>query len=439
LDEVRRLLALAWPVVLGQLGLVAMGVVDLLMVGPLGKEATAAVGIGNTLSFGTLIVGMGAAAGLDPLVAQAYGAGAPRRAGAEAARGMVIALMLAVPITLVHLYAEPILWMLRQPPSAIPGAAAFCRISALSVVPFVGFSVVRQCLQGGARMREAMWVIGIANLVNLVAAYVLVRWLELGVPGVAWGTTIVRWLMLGALVWLGWPSLREAWPEGPVLQPRELWRVAQVTLPVSLQLGLEVWAFNASSFFAGALGDTAAAAHTAALSAASVSFMVPLGIGAAAATRVGNLVGGGQDWRRAGLVAVATGAGVMTLSAALFLLWPEAIGWAYNSDPEVVVLIAMVLPVAAAFQWFDGTQVVSFGVLRGLGDTHTPALFNVVGHWLVGLPLGAWLAFGGRGMGLAGIWIGLTAGLGVVASLLVLRLLLHARANRGIVSPYSGG
>jgi MATE family multidrug resistance protein len=438
LDEVRRLLALAWPVVLGQLGLVAMGVVDLLMVGPLGKEATAAVGIGNTLSFGILIVGMGAAAGLDPLVAQAYGAGAPRRAGTEAARGMVIVLLLAIPITLVHLYAEPLLWLLKQPPSAIPGAAAYCRISALAVVPFLSFSVVRQCLQGGERMREAMWVIGLANLVNLVAAYVLVRWLGLGVPGVAWGTTIVRWIMLFALILLGWPSLRAAWPDEPIFDLRELWRVARTTLPVSLQLGLEVWAFDASAFFAGALGDTASAAHTAALSAASVSFMVPLGIGAASATRVGNLVGAGQDWRRAGLVAVSMGAGVMTLSATLFLLGPETIGRAYNSDPGVVALVGLVLPLAAAFQWFDGTQVVSFGVLRGLGDTRTPALFNVVGHWLIGLPLGAWLAFG-NGMGLPGVWIGLTVGLGVVASLLVLRLLLHARATPGEVSPYSGG
>jgi MATE family multidrug resistance protein len=166
--------------------------------------------------------------------------------------------------------------------------------------------------------------------------------------------------------------------------------------------------------------------------------MVPLGIAAAASTRVGNLVGAEQDWRRAGLVSVSLGAGVMTLSATLFLLWPQAIGRAYNSDPEVVALVAVVLPLAAAFQWFDGAQVVSFGVLRGLGDTRTPALFNVVGHWIVGLPLGVWLGFN-REMGLPGVWIGLTAGLGIVSLLLVLRLLLHARTTRRIVSPYSGG
>lgn len=426
MEELRRLAKLAWPVVLGQLGLVAMGVVDLLAVGPLGKEATAAVGIGNTLSFATLIIGLGAASGLDPLVAQAYGAGAPRQAGTEAARGMVIALLLSLPIAAVHLAAEPILRALRQPVSAVPDAALFCQISALSVIPFVLFGVVRQWLQGGGHMREAMWVIAVGNLVNLVAVFGLVRWASFGVAGVACATTIVRWLMLGMLVALGWPRLRDAWPDGPVLDAGHLLRVARVTLPVSLQLGLEVWAFNASSFLAGAMGATESAAHTAALSAASMTFMVPLGISAAAATRVGNLVGGREDWRRAAFTSVALGAGVMTLSAALFLLFPGLVGQIYNRDPDVIALIAVVLPVGAAFQLFDGTQVVSFGVLRGLGDTRTPALFNVVAHWCVGLPFGAWLAFR-RDLGLVGLWMGLTAGLFVVAMLLVARLYAAAR------------
>lgn len=278
-------------------------------------------------------------------------------------------------------------------------------------------------------MRAAMWVIVLANVVNLVAAYTLVRVLGLGVAGVAWGTTVVRWLMFGALVAFGWPSLRQAWPDEPVFEARELLRVAGMILPVSLQVGLEVWAFNASSFLAGVLGDTESAAHTAALNAASIAFMIPMGMAAAAATRVGNLVGAAADWRRAGFLSVAMGAGVMTSSALLFLVAPGPIGRMYNSDPEVIATIAAILPVAAAFQWFDGTQVVSFGVLRGLGDTQRPLLFNIVGYYFVGLPLGVWLAFA-EGLGLAGLWVGLTAGLGVVAGLLVLRLLIFARGGR---------
>ncbi len=430
MEEVRRLIGLAWPVVLGQVGLLLMGVVDLLMVRSLGEDATAAVGIAITWSFATLVFGLGLASGIDPLVAQAYGAGDPRRAGTAAARGAVVVVLACAPIAALHLVAEPVFRFLRQPPTAIEDAATFCRILAVSVPAFLGFVLVRQWLQGGGVMRPAMWVVAIGNVVNLVAAYVLVHGAgpipPSGVTGVAWATTIVRWVMLCALVWLGRHTLWEARPLPGWLDWVQIARVGFVTLGVGMQIGLEVWAFNAGSMFAGALGATEAAAHTAALNAASLAFMVPLGISAAAATRVGNLVGARQDWRRAGWTAVVMGAGAMTFSATVFLLVPEWVGRTYNTDPDVIALVATILPLAAMFQWFDGTQVVAFGVLRGLGDTRRPGLFNLVGYWLVGLPLGGWLAFG-AGWGLVGVWFAYVLGLMIVAILLVWRLTFHSR------------
>ncbi|MEZ4238679.1 MAG: MATE family efflux transporter [Myxococcota bacterium] len=325
------------------------------------------------------------------------------------------------------LSAEPILLALRQPPAAMPDAVAFCHIGAAGVVPFALFAVLRQLLQGDGQMRPAMWVVGLANLVNLAGDWLLVRHVGLGVAGVAWCTVVVRWVMLVALLALSAPIVRRARPTGPVRDLRQLFAVVAVSVPVALQLGLEVWAFEFCSFVAGALGDTEAAAHTAALSAASVGFMVPLGVSAAAATRVGNQVGRREDWRRSGATSVAVGAAAMTLSAVLFLVFPEEIGRLYNPDPGVIALVAAILPLAAAFGWFDGTQVVAFGVLRGLGDTRVPMLFNLVGYWLVGLPVGAWLAFEAD-YGLVGVWMGLTLGLGVVAVLLVARLIGHARS-----------
>jgi len=436
-DEVRRLIGLAWPVVLGQVGLNLMGVVDLLMVRSLGEDATAAVGIGLTWSFATLVFGIGLASGIDPLVAQAYGAGDPRRAGTAAARGAVVLALACVPIAALHLVAAPVFRSLRQPPTAIEDAATFCQIIALSVPAFLGFLLVRQWLQGGGVMRPAMWVVGIGNVVNLAAAYTLVNGSgpipSLGVPGVAWATMIVRWVMLLALVWIGRHVLWDARPLPGWLDWGQIGRVAFVTLGVGVQIGLEVWAFNAGSLFAGALGATEAAAHTAALNAASFAFMVPLGISAAAATRVGNLVGAGQDWRRAGWTAVAMGAGAMTFSAMVFLLIPEWVGRTYNTDPDVIALVATILPLAAMFQWFDGTQVVAFGVLRGLGDTRRPGLFNLVGYWLIGLPLGGWLAFG-AGWGCVGVWFAYAFGLMTVAILLLWRLAFHTR-RAGVPAP----
>jgi MATE family multidrug resistance protein len=239
--------------------------------------------------------------------------------------------------------------------------------------------------------------------------------------------------MLFALIWIGRHVLWTARPLPGWFDVAAIGRVARITAGVGLQIGLEVWAFNAGSFLAGALGVTESAAHTVALNAASLAFMVPLGISAAAATRVGNLVGAEAEWRRAAWTAVALGAGAMTFSGSLFLLAPEAVGRTYNSDPAVVMHVAAILPFAAMFQWFDGTQVVAFGVLRGLGDTQRPGLFNLVGYWFVGLPLGAWLAFRG-GWGLQGVWLGYVVALVIVASLLVVRLALHTWSDR-VVRP----
>lgn len=425
-SEVRRLFALAWPVVLAQLGLMGMGVVDLLVVGQLGRDATAAVGIGNTLSFGTLILGFGAAHGLDPLVAQAFGANRPRLAGAEAARGLALVLLLGIPITVVHLLGDALLRMLGQPASVVPLAGDYLEVIAVGVMPGLAFQVVRQLLQGMGSMRPAMWVIALGNVVNLVADLALVP--RYGVAGAAWATSLVRLVMLVALVALGWKQLALARPDGPVLAWREIARVARTALPVSVQIGLEVWAFNVGYVIAGWLGATEQAAHTAAMNAASISFMFPLGVSAAAATRVGNLVGARADWRRAAWTSVALGAGAMVPFAALFLLAPRFVAGLYNPDLAVVALTADVLPIAALFQLFDGTQVVAFGVLRGLGDTRRPALFNVLGYWVLGLPLGAWLALGAGG-GLRGVWIGLSVALFVVAGLLIVRLRRHTGSD----------
>ena len=189
---------------------------------------------------------------------------------------------------------------------------------------------------------------------------------------------------------------------------------------------MEAWAFNAATFLAGRLGALPVAAHAVVMNLAALAFMVPLGVGSAAATRVGNLLGAGAPWARAGWAAVGLGAGLMGLSAALFAGLPEALVGLYTRDEGVIELAAGMLVIAAVFQVFDGIQVVSFGVLRGAGDVRLPALANVVGYWVIGLPVGAWLAYR-TAWGARGIWIGLTLGLASVATLLLVRLAQTAR------------
>jgi MATE family multidrug resistance protein len=376
------------------------------------------VGLGNTWTFAGLVVGLGVAQGLDPFITTAYGAGKPREAGRAAVNGSVLLVGVAALLMVQHALAAPALTWLAQPADVIPDAHRYSVISMGGVIPFLGFVVVRQLLQGGGVMRPAMWVILLGNLVNGLADVVLVWHMGLGVAGAAWATVIVRWVMFAAVVGVGASVLQDAWPGWGVTRV-ELKRIARKALPVGFQVGFEVWAFNAASLLAGTLGATAVAAHTTALSAASLAFMVPMGIGAAAATRVGNLRGAGQPWQPAAWTAIGLGAAVMSFSGAVFLLVPEWVGQLFTTEPAVVAAVVGVLPIAAAFGLFDGVQAVSMGVLRGLGDTRGPAVIALIAHWMVGLPVGVWLL---RTEGLAGVWYGLSAGLFLASLLLVARV-----------------
>lgn len=424
MGEVRRLVRLAWPVVLGQIGLVAMGAIDLFMIGPLGRDATAALGLGNTWSVGLFIGALGVATGIDPLVTQAYGAGDPRRAGVAAARGLLLIGLLCVPIMAGHLLTGPVLTAMGQPAAVVPDAATYCAIISISMPPLLALLVMRQLLQADGLMRPGMWVVLVGNLVNVAGNALLIG--PFGVAGVAWSTVIVRWVMLLGLIALGWRPFLRAWPAEPILRAAPMWALAAVSLPVGLQVGLEIWAFNLASFVAGWVGETALAAHVASINAVSLSFMAASGIAAAAATRVGNLVGAGQDWRRSATVSLGMVAVVMSLSGLIFLSFPHAVGRAYNADPAVIAAVASVLPIGALFGLFDGGQVVAFGILRGLGDTRLPSVFNVVGYWVIGLPLAAALAIP-LGWGLQGIWIGIATSLILVFGMLALRIRWHAR------------
>ena len=200
-------------------------------------------------------------------------------------------------------------------------------------------------------------------------------------------------------------------------------------LALGFQFGFEVWAFHAAGFMMGRLGAIPFAAHAIAINLATISFMVPSGIGAAAATRVGQLVGAGEEWKQSAWVAVGLGALVMTIPAAAFVLGARGLTRFYSVDPGVLAVAVAILPLAGAFQLFDGVQAVAFGVLRGAGDTRVPAIANVVGYWIIGLPAGCLLAFS-LGWSARGVWSGLVLGLAAVAGLLLARIVVLAK--RGV-------
>lgn len=426
--EFRTITRLAIPVVATQLGAMMLWVVDLVMVGGVGVVAIDTVSLGRLWIMGTLTLAMGTVFGIDPILTQAWGARNPELMGRIVQRGAVLAMLISVPTMLSWLVSGRALVALGQDPALSGAADAYVRVQLPLVPLFLLFTVLRQYLLARGLVYPTMWVMFVGNAVNVVANYALIFGKlgapELGVIGAGIATVVTQgfmfvalavWIVAGKLyegAWAGW-DLR-AWRIGGLGQ------VFRFGFPVGLQLSLEMWAFMSATLLAGWLGHAELAAHTVVINLASISFMVPLGISFGTVTRVGNLIGEGNavGAQRAAWVSFAMGAGVMTVSAVLFIVgrwWLPAL---YTDDAEVIALSAAILPVAAAFQWFDGAQVCGGGVLRGMGKTRPAAVFNIVGYYVLALPAAYFLAFR-MDMGLAGIWWGLVLGLAVVAALLM--------------------
>lgn len=433
--ELKAVVRLAVPVVLAHLGQMAMGVVDTLMLGRVSEADLAAGGLGNSLWIGLLMFPMGVLFALDALVSQAWGAQDRQRIAGHYQRGLLTAFVFSLLLTVPMFFCGEIMALLGQPPEIIPRAGAYVRWLIISTPAALLFVAVRQTLQAMGVVRQAVLAMVVGNLVNVVANYALIfghfGFPALGVVGSAHATNLSRWVMLAVLVAASWRVLEPYWIRcGALLMAKGYRRLLSLGLPIGFQVSFEMWAFMAVALMMGNLGTRELAAHQIALNMAAITFMVPLGVGGAAATRVGNAIGRGSSdgARRAALVCLALGAGVMSLSAICFYLFPQQLARLYTPEPGVIAVAAFLLPVAALFQVFDGLQVVGMGVLRGTADTHFPAFIALVGYWCLGLPFGWLLAFS-YGWGPRGLWLGLTVGLASVALLLLVRIRIRFRGE----------
>jgi multidrug resistance protein, MATE family len=439
--ELRAMIALALPVVLSELGWVAQGVVDNIMVGRLGPEAIGAVSVGNAVYYTPCLFGIGLMLGLDTLVSQAYG----RRDHDECHRWLAQGVYLACIVTPVLML---IVWTLSHsftrfgvtPSVAVP-ASSYLRILNWGTLPLLLYGGIRRYLQGVGQVRVITVTYILANLLNWGGNWVLIYgklgFPALGVNGSAISTCIARVGMAIALLGFAWRYERRRghplFAHWTGLQRDRLRRLVRLGAPAAGQILLEVGAWNLSTFSAGYLDPVALATHAIALNYASISYMVPLGVSAAAAVSVGHAIGG-QDparARRAGWFALGLGTGFMLLAAVAFLVMPRPLITLYTRDPRVLLVGPSLLWIAAAFQVFDGIQTVCTGALRGLGETRVPMIANFVGYWILGLPLGLTLCFVLR-WGIYGTWIGLTLALVVIASTLLVRWQRDsARATQG--------
>jgi multidrug resistance protein, MATE family len=433
MDAVRRdllpTLRLAWPVIVAELGWMLMGVIDTLMVGRVAPEALGAVGLGSILYFTAAIFGMGMLLGLDTFVSQSYGAGNIRECHRWLRDGVHLAVLATVPLMAITFGLVAALPLFGLHPDVLALTAPFVTVEAWGSLPLLLYAAFRRYLQALGVVRPVMLTLVAANLVNAAANWVLIYgnlgMPAMGVTGSAWATNLARLFMAMALLLLivrherihkaglfDVPFMRVEWDR--------LGRLFRLGAPAATQLTAEVGVFGAVAALAGRIDPMALAAHQVALNMASVTFMVPLGLASAGAVRVGHAIGrrSVEGAASAGGAVIALALAFMSLSGLIFIAGAEPLVRLFSNDPAVVSTGVVLMQVAAAFQLFDGLQVVTTGALRGLGDTRTPMFTNLVGHWLIALPIAAVSGFT-LGYGVVGLWVGLCVGLTLVGLFLL--------------------
>ena len=415
------MLRIALPLALAELGWMSMGVVDTIMVGRLPESALAigATSVGGALFYGVAIFGLGLMSGLDTLVSHAWGAGDLPEARHSMCAGLVLAACFTVPLMAGVLGLAPLLATIGVEAPVVREATGFVQVLVWSMPLLLLYSVLRRYLQGIHYVRPVAWALISSNLINAAGNWILIYG-QLGAPhmgirGSAFSTVISRVYLAAFLV----ISVRKRDPHAfhaPRVQAAHLRNLLRLGLPAAFAIGFEVWVFNLVTALVATLDPVSLAAHTIALNAASVTYMVPLGISSAAAVAVGG-ARGARDPReaaRSGWHAIGLAAAFEIFSALCFLIFPRQIAGIYTEDPQIVAVSIRLLAIAAAFQMFDGLQATTSGALRGLADTRTPMIVTLVAYWIVGLPLGCWLCYRAH-WGVFGIWWGLCLSLFLIA------------------------
>jgi len=438
-SDFRLTLRLALPLIFAEVGWMSMGVVDTIMVGRMPDSAIAigATGLGQSLYHVIVFLGAGMLLGMDTFIAQAYGRKDLRDAHKTLLNGIVLALVLT-PILMVTVSFWPML-MRRFGVSMQLVGPMQPFLSALNwgTLPLLGYFALRRYLQAVNVVLPIMFALVSANIVNAVGDWALIYghlgFRAEGITGSGWSTCFARiYMFLVLAITLWWVEYKRKFElshstSAVKIDLARMWALLKLGAPAGGQILVEIGAFSGATAICGKLGAVPLSGHEIALNCAAFTFMVPYGISSAAAVRVGQQLGreDPEGARRAGWSAIMLGTAFMACSGLVFVSIPKVIARAFSPDPAVVRVGATLLLVAAAFQLFDGVQVVTTGALRGAGDTKTPMLANLVAYWFIGIPLGYFLCFR-LGWGALGIWIGLCIGLMLIGSALLVTW--HRRA-----------
>jgi multidrug resistance protein, MATE family len=432
-QHLRETVVLAVPLILGQLSSIGMNVIDTLLAGHLNAHTLAAVAVGAGVWALAIVASIGVMMAVPPTVAQLAGAGARERIGPMFRQALWLAIMLGLALLVAVRYGGPLLLgAFGIDPEIIGDTGDFLRAIAWGAPALTMYFALRGLSEGLALTRPTMYF-GLFGLVLLAPiGYTLMYgrfgFAARGAQGSGIATATVLWLQLVAFaIYLHRrDKYRDIGPFSRFERPHwgEIAALLRLGVPMGVAVLMECALFVCTALLIASLGAVTVASHQVAINVASVTFMLPLGLAMATTVRVGHAAGraDAEGVRRAGLAGIGLSLATQVVSASAMALFPVAIARAYTHDAGVVALAAQLLVLAAIFQFSDGIQVTANGALRGIKDTTVPMLITLVAYWLIGMPVGYWLAFH-QHFGARGMWMGLVAGLTAAAGMLLLRFL----------------
>jgi MATE family multidrug resistance protein len=423
LKELRLTLALAFPIIIGQVSQMLIGLTDNAFIGRVGTVPLAAAAFTHGVFGVFYVVGIGLLLGAGVFAARDHGAGDEAGCAAWLRHGRALGFAVGLGALVLMALLSTQLHRFGQPPEVVAVVRPFFLLIAASVVPALVFQVQRQFAESLGRPWMPMGIIladvFLNGLLNWVLVFGHLGFPALGLVGSGWATLCARLAAVAAIAWWlrrsrHFTAVRAApWHGWERVRFASLLRLG---VPAGGMLLFEAGAFAASALMMGWLGTLPLAAHQIAIGCASLTFMVPLGLALAVSLRISKALGAGQREALRPIGFGALGAGVLFMlgSALLFALAGRPITAAFTPAADVAALAAQLLVVAALFQLFDGGQVIGAGALRGLGDVKVPTLITFIAYWVIALPLGYGLAFH-TPLGPVGVWSGLAAGLAFAA------------------------
>lgn len=432
-------LHLALPIVGSQVGHTLVHMADSVIVGHFTDTTQlAAVSLVNSIFILIMVIGLGISYGLTPLIAQENGRQNFAACGKLLSNSLIINILIGIILyCLVHFGVLLVIDYLNQTPAVVQYAKPYLGFLSVSIIPLLIFQTFKQFAEGLGFTKQAMFVSIWGNVLNITLGIIFVKGMfgikPMGVSGVGLSTLIDRSLMavVMAIYVLRSKHFKKYLVNFKItfIDKINSIKIIKIGAPVAMQYSFEISAFSGAAVLIGTIGAVEQAAHQIAISLAAMTYMMASGIASAATIKTGNNFGKNNfdDLRKSAIASYHVILVFMSITAVIFAVCHNFLPFIYTDDFKVVSIAAQLLIIAGFFQLFDGTQVVGLSVLRGIGDVNMPTFITFLAYWVVGIPVGYILGFH-FGLGVNGIWYGLTFGLLTASILLFLRFQSKTKA-----------